>query len=248
MARRTIAGMEPRAQNGLLIAVEGIDGAGKTTLVGRLEAFFRRAEFSVVRSKEPTDGPWGREIRATAQSGRIDPGEELRLFTEDRRQHVDSLIVPALSAGSVVILDRYFYSTAAYQGVAGAPRSKIEAATFDRFPIPDVTLLVDLPAELGVHRIREGREETPNAFEDLEQLRRVRYAFLEIAGRRPEVQILDGSRSADDVERAATRALLDGVLEERFCAKEYGCEQPEVCSYRLAGTCDWAKLKRAALP
>jgi dTMP kinase len=237
--------MSTSSRAGLFIAVEGIDGAGKTTLVGRLVEFFERAGVEVVRSKEPTDGPWGRKIRESAFAGRHDAAEELRLFTCDRAEHFGQLVGPALAAGKVVVLDRYYYSTAAYQGVAGAPAAAVRAATFDRFPTPDVALLVDVPAEVGVSRIREGRGEVPNRFEDAAYLRDVRTAFLAVIQDRPEVRVLQGAKTADDVAKDAIAILLDGVLRGKFCAKSYGCDAPESCTYRITDSCEWVRLKRA---
>src|SRR4051794_4247303 len=102
---------------GILIAVEGIDGAGKTTQVTRLCAALADVGETVVRSKEPTNGPHGRRLRESAQTGRMNADEELQTFIADRREHVETVIRPALERGETVILDRYFYSTVAYQGV-----------------------------------------------------------------------------------------------------------------------------------
>ena len=73
---------------GVLVAVEGIDGAGKTTQVERLTELFTREGYSVVRTKEPTDGPWGRKLRESATTGRLSPEDELDTFLRDRREHV----------------------------------------------------------------------------------------------------------------------------------------------------------------
>jgi dTMP kinase len=73
-----------------------------------------------VRSKEPTDGPWGQKIRQSAQTGRMSVEDELHAFTEDRKEHVRDLILPALTAGKAVVLDRYFYSTIASKEAAMA--------------------------------------------------------------------------------------------------------------------------------
>ncbi len=108
------------SERGILIAIEGIDGAGKTTQVKMLHRALKRAGISVIRSKEPTTGHWGSILRQSAFTGRLSPREELETFIKDRTEHVETLIGPHLSSGSVVILDRYFYSTIAYQGARGA--------------------------------------------------------------------------------------------------------------------------------
>lgn len=189
---------------GLLIAVEGIDGAGKTTLARSLAERLRTSDVPVVLDKEPTAGPWGMKLRASAASGRLDPDEEVRLLLADRRQHVDEVIGPALARGEVVILDRYYPSMAAYQGAVGVPVSEILAAN-DFAPEPDVTLVLDISPALGLARIR-ARGDAPNAFETEESLAACRKLFLAMP--LPSRQVIDAQRSADDVLRAAAQAVL----------------------------------------
>lgn len=235
-----------RAEESIFIVFEGIDGAGKTTQVELLEEFFRVAGETVVKSKEPTDGVWGRRIRESASKGRLPPDEELRAFIEDRKEHVGNLILPALTAGKVVILDRYFYSTIAYQASCGASASRLTTQMKSMFPVPDIAILIDTPAEIGLHRVSEGRGDTPNSFENIQTLQGVRAAFLNILQDNPEVRKIDGTRNIQDVRRDVVRLLLDGVLKEKRCAKRYGCDQPEYCVERMSDTCRLVHLKRAA--
>ncbi|HBN54534.1 MAG TPA: dTMP kinase, partial [Stenotrophomonas sp.] len=138
---------------GLLIAIEGIDGAGKSTLARGLADLLEQAGAGVVLSKEPTDGPWGTRLRASAATGRLSPEEEVDLLLRDRRQHVEERVVPALERGEVVILDRYFPSMVAYQGAAGLPVD--ELLHLNAFaPRPHLLLLLDLPPATGLARIR----------------------------------------------------------------------------------------------
>lgn len=102
-----MAGMDANT-DGILIAVDGIDGAGKTTQVELLREAFEAAGETVTASKEPTNGPWGRLVRESAQSGRLGLADELHAFLEDRKEHVEELVKPALARGEIVILDRYF--------------------------------------------------------------------------------------------------------------------------------------------
>ena len=101
---------------GLFIVLEGIDGTGKSSHAKRLASYFSSLGREVVLSREPTDGPWGRKLRDSASTGRLEPAEELEYFLRDRREHVEKLIRPALAEGKVVILDRYYFSTMAYLG------------------------------------------------------------------------------------------------------------------------------------
>jgi dTMP kinase len=235
-----------RTDSGLLIAFEGIDGAGKTTQVGLLEQFFRDAEAPCQRSKEPTDGPWGRKIRASASNGRMSLSDELHALTEDRKEHIAKLISPALARGDAVILDRYFYSTIAYQGTAGGSADRIASQMFDIALTPDVVILIDVPPEIGLLRIQHGRKETPNRFEEMESLRKARAVFRSLADKYPNVLLVDGTQNVESVRREIMHALINGALKKRYCAKSYGCDDPFTCSPRILGTCLWAKMCRHA--
>src|SRR4051794_35061604 len=119
---------------GIFIVVDGIDGAGKTTQVQLIGDALEAAGEVVVRSKEPTNGPWGQKLRASAANGRLPLDAELRAFVEDRKEHVASVIRPAMDDGKIVIVDRYFYSTIAYQGSRGADACSVEGDMRSLFP------------------------------------------------------------------------------------------------------------------
>src|SRR4051812_1992705 len=105
---------------GWLIVVEGIDGSGKSTLVSQIAGHCRTLGLGCVTGSEPTRGPWGAQLRRSMIEGRLSLEEELDLFLKDRAEHVETVIRPALQRGDVVVLDRYYFSTAAYQGARGA--------------------------------------------------------------------------------------------------------------------------------
>jgi len=235
-----------RTDTGVLIAFEGIDGAGKTTQVDLLADFFRQVGEPVVRSKEPTDGPWGRKIRASASNGRMKLAEELQAFTEDRKEHVRELILPALREGKTVILDRYFYSTIAYQGTRGTDTKELARQMHEIAPTPDIVFLIDVPPAVGLERIEGGRGESPNEFEQLDGLKKARDVFLSQAERDPVVVRIDGTLPIAIIHREVLTHLLEGPLKKRHCAKAYGCDDPTLCGYRLSGTCRWAEMVRHA--
>ncbi len=162
---------------GLLIAFEGIDGTGKSTQLPLLAEWLRQQGHAVVETREPTDGPHGRQIRELyrnrAQTSRE---RELELFLLDRRQHVEKCILPALAEGRIVLTDRYYFSTAAYQGAAGCDPQAIFARN-DFAPTPDLVLLLTMTAAESVARIRELRGEDLNDFEQQDQLERVAALF-----------------------------------------------------------------------
>ena len=106
-------------RKGRLIVFEGIDGTGKSTHIGHLRKYLEDRGVEVVQSFEPTRGPWGRMLRDSAVTGRLSVREEVDLFLKDRREHVETLIAPALARGAWVLLDRYYLSMMAYQGARG---------------------------------------------------------------------------------------------------------------------------------
>lgn len=164
-------------KRGLLIAFEGIDGTGKSTQLPLLADWLRGQGCAVVETREPTDGPYGREIRALYRDrSRVSRERELELFVLDRRQHVTECILPALEQGRIVLTDRYYFSTAAYQGAGGSDPNAIFAANAFA-PEPDLVLLLTLPVGEGVARIRDLRGETLNDFEQQEQLEKVAALF-----------------------------------------------------------------------
>ena len=138
----------------VLIVFEGIDGAGKTTQARHLASALARPGREILATKEPTDGPAGRRLRASAAGSRPVCAEELALFVEDRRQHVAEVLTPALDRGAVVIVDRYYFSTAAYQGARGLDPAAILALHATFAPRPDRLFLLDVEPEVGVARVR----------------------------------------------------------------------------------------------
>jgi dTMP kinase len=164
-------------KTGVLIAFEGIDGTGKSTQLPMLAASLRDQGHLVVETREPTTGPYGRQIRALYRNRKqVSPQQELELFLLDRRQHVAECILPALERGAIVLTDRYYFSTAAYQGAAGCDPEAI-FARHDFAPEPDIVLLLTLSASESVARIRDLRGETLNDFEQQEQLEKVAGLF-----------------------------------------------------------------------
>lgn len=162
---------------GLLIAFEGIDGTGKSTQLPLLATALRAQGLAVIETREPSDGPHGQQIRSLFQNRRqVSRQQELELFLLDRRQHVQDCIQPALDQGQIVLTDRYYFSTAAYQGAAGCDPAEIFAR--NRFaPEPDLVLLLTLSAEESIARIRDLRGEALNDFEQQDQLEKVAALF-----------------------------------------------------------------------
>ena len=191
---------------GRLIAFEGVDGSGKSTQIRLLAEALGAAGRDVVETREPTEGAFGRRIRAMARSGeRVAPLEEQRWFVEDRREHVHVVIEPALAAGRIVLTDRYTLSTAAYQGARGLDPARLLAEGEAEFPLPDLALVLEVPPEVGLARVAaRGRPREP-AFEDADYLAQVAAAFRTLE--RPYILRVDASHPAAAVHRAILYAL-----------------------------------------
>ncbi len=195
----------------MLLVIEGIDGVGKSTQADALQAWLEGAGLDVVRSKEPTDGPHGRELRRSMVEGRLPPRQELDLFLDDRREHVAQLIGPALSAGRIVLLDRYYFSTVAYQGARGFEPDALLAENEAFAPAPDALFILDMPAAVSVARIRAERGDGVDTFEVPEALERSRSIFLDLAKRADYALVIDADATRDaiqDAMQARVRALL----------------------------------------
>jgi len=189
---------------GSLIVLEGIDGCGKTTQAERLEAAlstYRKVE----RMREPGGTVVGEKIRtllADPSHAEMTPRTELLLFMAARAQLADEKIGPALRGGLVVLLDRYYHSTAAYQGGAsGLGVSKVlDLVDTLRFPRPDLVVLLDLdPAE--AKRIDRPKDRVESKGADYQW--RVRSTFLKMArDDRKRFRIIDASKTPDEVHKA----------------------------------------------
>lgn len=193
---------------GLLIAFEGIDGAGKTTQARNLARHLREMGISVVDSKEPTNGPFGQQLRQSAESGRLSPQDELDLFVKDRREHVRNLIQPGLDAGSVVIVDRYYFSTAAYQGARGMDFEEILRLNEDFAPKPDLLFILQVDPAVGRTRIA-ARGDRANLFEGHEALTASAAIFDRI--RPPYAVHLDGNKTIGELEHIVLLAITPKI-------------------------------------
>ena len=188
---------------GVFIVFEGGEGIGKSTQSKLLQQWLEQEGESVVLSREPGGSDLGIEIRKILLShstGEISPRAEALLYAADRAHHVFSVIRPALAAGQVVISDRYFDSSIAYQG-AGRILEPGEVARISRWAteslFPTLTIIIDLPAEIGLARLKskDRLESQPIAFHE-----RVRQEFLQLALLDPERYfIVDGNQSIADI-------------------------------------------------
>jgi len=156
---------------GKLIVFEGIDGAGKTTVHKALKERMRGRD-DIVFSGEPTDGEYGRKVREALKKGDIPAEGLLFLFVQDRIEHVKNVIVPALKEGKVVILDRCYLSTVAYQASRLFPLKELLFLNSLFSPAPDLVVYFEIPVEEALERLRN-RGQGLSVFEKEEKLREV---------------------------------------------------------------------------
>jgi dTMP kinase len=211
-ARRRLAG------GGVLIAFEGGEGAGKSTQVRRLQEWLTNEGLIARASFEPGATPSGAGIRAIvldrAHTG-IAPRSEALLYAADRAQHVHDVLRPALDAGEVVITDRFVDSSLAYQG-AGRTIPLDDVRSLSRWAteglVPDLTVLLDLPPEVGLARARGRAAADRLESESLEFHQRVRQTFLALAESDPDRYLVLDARQSPDELAAAIRAQVAELL------------------------------------
>jgi dTMP kinase len=197
--------MPAKRRRGLLIVLEGIDGSGKTTQARALLRRLRRRGRPAVFFREPTRGRWGREIKRLAvRADSLTPEEQLDLFVKDRRENVALNLKPALAAGKVVVLDRYYFSTIAYQGAKGLDPGRIRRIN-EAFAVrPGLVVILDVDAAAGLGRIA-GRKSRDELFEREDYLVRVARIFRGFSG--PRFVHIDGRGD----KRAVGRAIWSRV-------------------------------------
>jgi dTMP kinase len=209
-------------RKGMFITFEGSDGSGKSTQARRLAATLRRAGHEVVETREPGGSPRAEAIRALLLSGKAEPFgafAETMLFNAARADHLRATIRPALAQGAIVICDRFADSTRAYQGALGRVEDDVvrtaEAAVVGD-TTPDLTIILDLAAELTLKRLGERRAiGGPDKFEAeaLAHHARLRQAFLDIAAQHPErCVVVSARRSIDQVAERILR-LVEARLD-----------------------------------
>jgi len=200
-------------KKGLFITFEGIEGCGKSTQATLLKEYLIQKGQSVFLTREP-GGPkiseMIREILLSVDNKEMLPQTEVLLYMASRSQHTGEWIIPELEKGNIVISDRYYDSTFAYQGAARKIDGKLidtirRYATFGL--IPDVTFLVDLPENIGLSRIREEDADRLEQ-ESMTFHKKVRNGFLELADKEPErFVVLNGKRSIEEIHTDVIKVI-----------------------------------------
>ncbi|MFA5624548.1 MAG: dTMP kinase [Bradymonadales bacterium] len=206
-------GVINNSPSGILIALEGIDGSGKSTQAKILSAFLSQKGIAHDLSSEPTRGEHGMQIRQAR--GRLSAAEERTLFLADRVEHYETRLKPALEQGKITISDRYFYSSIAYQSVRAkadersALMREIEAENRALVPEADILIYFDISPETAAKRLVA--RAPLDAFENLENQKQVYKAYAELIKNNPCLIRLDAEQELDIVSNemlAALRATL----------------------------------------
>lgn len=191
-----------RLRKGFFLVIEGIDGSGKTTQSIRLCEGLRSEGYKVLYTAEPSEDPIGLFIKEKAlANGKFPPEVEVLLFAADRFEHQRNVIIPALNDGSIVVCDRYFYASLAYQGAQGVDLDWIREV--NSFVLkPDLAVYLDVPPEEALSR-KKGRRDS---LEYLELEEKVRSIYIELA-RRGELLLLDGRGTIEEVGESLYREV-----------------------------------------
>ena len=206
---------------GKFISFEGSEGSGKSTQIARLAAHLQQTGREVVSTREPGGTEIGEQIRNiivhNSKGDEMCAETELLLFTAARAQVVREVIAPALTRGAVVLSDRFLDSSTVYQGIgrnlAADPVSRI-----NRFAVgnvmPDLTLVIDVPTEIGLARIRQRASDLPDRMEreNIDFYKKIRDGYLLLAKNMPDrVVVIDGTLNQDAIERK-----IWAVVKERL--------------------------------
>ena len=207
---------------GLFITFEGTEGCGKSTQINALAARLQDQGQQVLQTREPGGTPLGEAVRNLLQHDEagvgMSPEAELLLFTASRAQLTRERILPAIAKGEIVLCDRFMDSTTVYQGVARQINTQA-VATINRFAVgearPDLTILIDLPPEVGMARVHARSDGQLDRIEQeaIEFFQAVRTGYLKLAESEPErFLVLDGSASVEVLEQQIWAAVQPRLL------------------------------------
>ena len=206
------------SSRGAFITLEGIEGAGKSTCMALVRQLLQASGLPFIETREPGGTLLGEELRALLldhRSAGMSPDTELLLMFAARSEHLQQKILPAMEAGRWVLCDRFTDATYAYQGGGrGIPAARIRILEewVQKGVKPDLTLLLDLPPEIGL--TRAGKRSTPDRFETeaLSFFNRVRQAYLDLARAEPgRIRIVDASRPLPEVEAQVAELVREFV-------------------------------------
>ena len=197
-----------KLKKGVLIVLDGIDGTGKTTQAKRLLATLLKKGLDAVYFREPSDSKFGLAIKRKAViADSLTPEEELDLFQKDRRENVEKNLMPAMQQKKVVVLDRYYFSTIAYQGARGIDPEMIRHQNESFVVKPDLVFILDIVPQKGLDRIAISRKKIDEHFEREDYLIKVREIFQSFRGK--NIHHIDTSRLEEDIYKDIEKIVSD---------------------------------------
>lgn len=201
---------------GKFISIEGPDGSGKTTLINALKKELEDRQIDLITTREPGGSPIAEQIREIildVNHTNMDYRTEALLFAAQRRQHLVEKIIPAINQGQMVITDRFVDSSMVYQGVARKLPLDL-VWQINQFAIedymPDLTLLIDVPTDIGLNRIykAQGKRQFDRLDQESKEFHQmVRQAFLNFAEKDPRIILVDGKQAIEKVTQECLRIL-----------------------------------------
>jgi dTMP kinase len=191
------------------IVFEGIDGSGKSTLSKNIFHILQNRNIDLDLFREPTSFETGIELRKFLQNKiQLSPEEQMKLFIADRKESVNRNILPGLQNKKFVLLDRYYFSTAAYQASSlNSPMEILQRNLVENFPKPNLIFFLDIDPELATKRIHTNRDEI-DVFENLEKLITIRENYLSILPK--DTIFLDASLSPEELTDIAIKKIESG--------------------------------------
>jgi len=199
-------------KKGILIVFEGIDGSGKSTQIQILWNILENKGLDVVVFREPSQGPWGQKIKEKAAfPDSLSPEEELELFVNDRKDNIQKNLRPALAKNKIVLLDRYYFSTMAYQGAKGLDVEKIRLIN-EKFAIrPDLVFILDVDAGRALHRIQD-RKNKDLLFERLDYLVEVRKEYRRFEGE--NIFHIDSEKTPEEISKNISSVVFEYIRND----------------------------------
>ncbi len=198
-----------KVKKGILIVFEGIDGSGKSTQIQILRNILENKGLDVVVFREPSQGPWGQKIKEKAAfPDSLSPEEELELFVNDRKDNIQKNLRPALAKNKIVLLDRYYFSTMAYQGAKGLDVERIRLMN-EKFAIrPDLVFILDVDAGRALHRIKD-RKNKDLLFERLDYLVEVRKEYRRFEGK--NIFHIDSEKTPEEISKNISSVVFEYI-------------------------------------
>jgi len=199
---------------GKFIVFEGLDGSGQSTQAGLLKDFLIKKSYQVILTKEPTlDSEAGKRIRETLDKKfETEPSKLQELFAQDRKKHLENVIIPALKEGKIVISDRYFFSSFAYGASSGVNLDWLIKIN-NEFLLPDLTFILKVKPEVCLERI-EKRNLKRTFFEEKEKLEKVWQNYQVLPARFENVYMIEGEKPKEAVFSQIKEIALSQIISK----------------------------------